>query len=188
MQTFKICNKDGKSRSQRLWEIYDLIEERDAPCDLFCYATLAEEFDNTIYSNATRKFPVPLYHGNRYVMVVYVYKSNVILLHPMKNCEKDTIVATFKDIYNYLHKPKFASNLHVLDNECSNILKDFIKNKNTQTYKLSNLNSIKSTLWKGLSKPSKSFYLRPVYRTSKISSTIKVGISPTGQTNSQFTS
>ena len=64
------------------------IEERDAPCELFCYAALAEEFDNTIYSDATGKFPVPSYHGNRYIMVVYVYKANAILVCPMVNREK----------------------------------------------------------------------------------------------------
>ena len=106
------------------------IKERDAPCDLFCYAVLAEEFDSTIYSNATGKFPVPLYHGNCYVMVVYVYEANTILVSPMKKREKETIVAAFKDIYSYLHKQNFAPKLHVLDNECSNILKNSIQNKN----------------------------------------------------------
>ena len=55
-------------------------EDKNAPCDLFCYAALAEEFDNTIYSDATGKFPVPSYHGHRYVMVVYVYEPNAILV------------------------------------------------------------------------------------------------------------
>ena len=106
------------------------IEEKGAPCELFCYASLAEEFDNTIYSDATGKFPVPSYHGNRYIMVVYVYEANAILVRPMVNREKETIVATFTDIYDYLTKRKFTPKLHVLDNECSNILKDFIQKEN----------------------------------------------------------
>ena len=106
------------------------VEERDAPCELFCYAALAEEFDHTIYSDATGKFPVPSYHGNRYIMVVYVYETNAILVRPMINREKETIVTTFKDIYNYLSKRKFKPKLHVLDNECSNMLKDFIQKDN----------------------------------------------------------
>ena len=70
-------------------------EDKNAPCELFCYAALAEEFDNTIYSDATGKFPIPSYHGNRYVMVVYVYEPNAILVRPMKNREKETIVKNF---------------------------------------------------------------------------------------------
>ena len=108
-------------------------EDKNAPCDLFCYAALADEFDNTIYSDATRKFPVPLYHGNRYVMVVYTYEPNAILVCLMKNREKETIVKTFKNIYKYLIRRKFKQKLHVMDNECSTILKDFIQdNNNTQ--------------------------------------------------------
>ena len=63
-------------------------------------------------------------------MVVYVYKANAILICPMKNHEKVTIIETFKEIYNYLTKRKFKPKLHVMDNECSNILKDFIQNDN----------------------------------------------------------
>ena len=60
-------------------------EERNADCEMFCFASLAEEFNNTIYSDATGKFTIPSFHGNRYVMVVYVYHANAILVRPMKN-------------------------------------------------------------------------------------------------------
>ena len=86
------------------------VEDRNAPCDLFCYTALAEEFDNTIYLDATGKFPIPSYHGHQDVMVVYVYRPNAILVRPMKNREKDTIVNTFTDIYKYLIKRKFNLN------------------------------------------------------------------------------
>ena len=59
-------------------------ENKTADCEIFCYAALAEEFNNTIYSDATGKFPVPLYHGNRYVMIIYVHVENAILVRPMK--------------------------------------------------------------------------------------------------------
>ena len=111
-------------------------EDKNAPCDLFCYAALADEFDNTIYSDATGKFPVPSYHGNRYVMVVYAYEPNAILVCPMKNREKETIVQTFKNIYNYLIRRKFKPKLHVMDNECSTILKVFIQDDNNTQIQL----------------------------------------------------
>ena len=40
------------------------VEDKNAPCKIFCYAALAEEFENTIYSDATGTFLVPYYHGN----------------------------------------------------------------------------------------------------------------------------
>ena len=59
-------------------------EDKSAECELFCFAALAKEFNNTIYSDATGKFPVPSCHGNQYVMIVYVYDANAILVRPMK--------------------------------------------------------------------------------------------------------
>ena len=76
-------------------------EDKNADCELFCFAALAEEFNSTIYSDATGKFPVPSYHGNRYVMIIYVYNANTILVHPMENRKKETMVNTFTDVYNF---------------------------------------------------------------------------------------
>ena len=64
-------------------------EDKTADCELFCFAALAEEFNSAIYSDATGKFPVPSYHGNRYVMIIYVYDANAILVRPMENRKKD---------------------------------------------------------------------------------------------------
>ena len=77
-------------------------EDKNTACEMFCFAALAKEFDNTVYSDATGKFPVPSYHGNRYVMLTYVYDANAILVRPMKNRDKDTMLTTFKGIYKYL--------------------------------------------------------------------------------------
>ena len=79
-------------------------ENKNAECELFCFAALADELNSTIYSNATGNFPVPLYHGNQYVMIVYVYDANAILVRPMKNREKETMVETFKEVYTFLIK------------------------------------------------------------------------------------
>ena len=106
-------------------------ENKNAKCELFCFAALAEDFNSTIYSDATGKFPVPSYHGNRYVMIVYVYDANAILVRPMKNREKETMVETFQQIYDFLIKRNMTPKLHVMDNECSKLLSDYIQNNNT---------------------------------------------------------
>ena len=105
-------------------------EDKTAECELFCFAALAEDFENTIYSDATGKFPVPSYHGNRYVMIIYVYDANAILVRPMKNREKETMVNTFTEIYNFLKRRKLAPKLHVMDNECSKLLMNYIEDNN----------------------------------------------------------
>ena len=105
-------------------------ENKTADCKLFCYAVLAEEFNNTIYSDATGKFPVPSYHGNCYVMIIYVYNANAILVHPMKNREKETMVNTFKEVYDFLKQRKLTPKLHIMDNECSKVLMNYTKGNN----------------------------------------------------------
>ena len=72
------------------------IEERNTDCEMFCFASLAEEFNNRIYSYATGKFLVLSYHGYHYFMVVYIYHTNAILVRPMENREKETIVENSK--------------------------------------------------------------------------------------------
>ena len=59
-------------------------------------------------------------------MTIYVYGPNAILVRPMKHRERETIVEIFKDIYNYLTKRKLKPKLHVMDNECSKLLTEFI--------------------------------------------------------------
>ena len=67
--TTKIKKSDIKAYEKDM----NPIEEKDSLCKLFCYAAPVNDFDDTIYSDAMGKFPVPSYHGNNYVMIIYVY-------------------------------------------------------------------------------------------------------------------
>ena len=98
-------------------------ENKNSECELFCFAALADEFNSTIYSDATGKFPVPLFHGNCYVMIVYFYDANAILVRPMKN-RKKTLVEMFQEVYNFLLKHNMTPKVHAMDNKCSKLLLD----------------------------------------------------------------
>ena len=96
-----------------------------------CFAAIGDKNENTIYSDLTGQFPVRSYDGMVYIFVAYVYKFNAILLHPMKSREDTSMVEAFTSIYTDLeaigHKPK----LHVLNNECSRAVQNFLKIKDT---------------------------------------------------------
>ena len=96
-----------------------------------CYAVLADSIDGTMYSDLTGRFPVQSFSGNQYIFVAYIYKINAILLRPMKNRSDESMVAVFKDIYEYLQLRNLAPKLHVLDNECSKAIKKYIISQNT---------------------------------------------------------
>ena len=87
--------------------------------EMFCFAILADQNEDTIYSDLAGRFPVCSYSGMNYIFVAYVYKINAILIRPMATRCDATMIDTFKNIYEYLKVRNLAPKLHILDNECS---------------------------------------------------------------------
>ena len=109
------------------------VQEINATEEVFCFSALADMNTGTIYTDQTGKFPVQSYKGMRYIFCCYVYSLNVILVRPMKNRSDDTMISTFKNVYQYLEDRNFKPKLHVMDNECSKALQRYITHdKNTQ--------------------------------------------------------
>ena len=102
--------------------------QANAACEIYCCAALADTADGTVYSDLTGKFPVRSFKGNQYIFLAYIYDANAILVRPMKNREASSHVAAFKSIYTYLKNRNFKPALHVMDNECSKIVRDYIEN------------------------------------------------------------
>ena len=98
---------------------------------IYCFAAIGDTNENMIYSDLTGQFPVWSYDGMVYLCVAYVYTFNAILLCTMKSREDASMVEAFTSIYADLdaigHKPK----LHVLNNECSHTVQNFLKIKKT---------------------------------------------------------
>ena len=85
--------------------------------EMFCFAILADQNENTIYSDPAGRFPVCSYSGMNYIFVAYVYKINAILVRPMATRCDTTMIDTFKEIYEYLKVLNLAPKLHKLYNE-----------------------------------------------------------------------
>ena len=84
------------------------------------------------YSDLTGRFPYQSSRGNKYVLVIYDYDGNAILMEPLKNRQAMEITVAFNKIYNRLVKHINEPKLFIMDNECSNDLKlSILKNKNT---------------------------------------------------------
>eukprot|EP00957_Ditylum_brightwellii_P106415 8118131-Ditylum_brightwellii.AAC.1 len=71
---------------------------------------LAEEFDHTIYTYLTGKFPVTSQASNKYAMVAYDYDSSSIITVPVPNRSDSTLTKAIDYIYTYLINQ--GSNLH----------------------------------------------------------------------------
>ena len=81
--------------------------------DMFCYSITTNNDGNVIYSDSAGRFPVELYAGMNYFLICYVYKCNHIVIRTMKS-RRD------------------VDKLHVLDNECSRAVKNYITTEQTE--------------------------------------------------------
>jgi hypothetical protein len=80
----------------------------------------------SIASDQTGRFPVTSATGMKYVIIVYDYDSNNILAEPLLNLGAKTILTAFKKLHALLVSRGLRPQLHRLDNEACNILKEFL--------------------------------------------------------------
>ena len=80
-----------------------------------------------VFSDQTGKFPVTSSRGNKYVMVVYDHDSNATLTVPLKSKSAADHLQAITKIHSFLNSKGIFPKLHIMDNECSNIVKNYIK-------------------------------------------------------------
>ena len=79
------------------------------------------------YMDSTGRFPHKSTRGNEYVMVVYDYDSNAILVEALKNRTAGEMTRSWTTIQNRLSLNGTAPNLYILDNEISGEFKKALK-------------------------------------------------------------
>ena len=79
------------------------------------------------YSDLTGRFPVQSNRGANYILVVYEYDSNAILVRPSCNRTATEIKSAFQNVVHYLTIRGLRPRLHTLDNEASTILRDYLR-------------------------------------------------------------
>ena len=55
-----------------------------------------------LYSNLTGKFPIQSSLGNKYILIVYYYDANAIVVKPLKERTAGAIAQVYPKVYNYL--------------------------------------------------------------------------------------
>ena len=78
---------------------------------------------NTAYSDLTRRFPHVSSRGNNYMLIVYDYDSNAILVEPIKSRAAAVIRNVWGKLNHILCSRGRKPHLYLLDNECSTELK-----------------------------------------------------------------
>ena len=83
----------------------------------------------------TGSFPVTSSKGNNYIMVAYHYDSNTIHEEPLKTRSGMDLTKFYKKLHSLLTNRGLKPHLHILDNECPNVLKKFMREVN-KTFQL----------------------------------------------------
>jgi hypothetical protein len=76
------------------------------------------------YSDQTGRFPVPSSRGNHYIFVLYHQNTNTIHAVAIPNRQAASIRKAWASTHKKLIQQGHAPDLHILDNECSQELKD----------------------------------------------------------------
>jgi hypothetical protein len=84
------------------------------------------------YSDQTGRFPIPSSRGNHHIFVLYHHDTNSIHAVAIPNRQAASIRKAWETTHKSLIAQGHAPNLHILDNECSQELKDsFLKHNIT---------------------------------------------------------
>ena len=81
---------------------------------------------NTIFLDQTGAFPIISSRGYRYIMFVYIYNINAILMRCLKTKAGAEHLQTFKDVHTLLLHRGLQPRYFRMDNECSAPIKNFI--------------------------------------------------------------
>eukprot|EP00957_Ditylum_brightwellii_P195458 14892660-Ditylum_brightwellii.AAC.1 len=95
--------------------------------EVYLVLKLVKEFDHTLYTDLTGKFPVTAQAGNKHILVMYDYDSNAILAVPVMNRSDSSLTKAVNYIYTCLTEGRFKPALNVLDNKASTAVKRCIK-------------------------------------------------------------
>ena len=93
-----------------------------------CYVAVRclDEPTGKVYTDQTGKFPCTSASGNNYIMVLYDYDSNAILMEPISNRKGPTLVEAHKNLHALLTNAGLRPRFIMMDNECSDALKQFL--------------------------------------------------------------
>jgi hypothetical protein len=97
-------------------------------CSYAIYSAVVEP-TGKIYSDQTGRFVSPSSGSNNYTMVIYDYDSNRIFVQPFRKTPK-CILEAYNIVHAHLVLIGLRPELQRLDNECSNILKAFLRQEN----------------------------------------------------------
>ena len=88
------------------------------------------DFTGKIYTDQIGWFPITSSKGNKYILVDYHQDSNNIHAEPFKTQTGVELKSAYHKIHNLLDDKCLQPSLHILYNECPNVIKTFMREVN----------------------------------------------------------
>ena len=90
------------------------------------------DLSGTFYTEKIGRFPVTSSKGNKYILVAYHYDSNTIHTEPLKTRSGLDLTAAYQKLHILFTNRYLRPNLHILENDCPNVLNFFMREVNEQ--------------------------------------------------------
>ena len=82
------------------------------------------------YTDQTGSFPITSRKGNKYILVACHHDANTIHAEPLKTQTGLELKTPYHKLHNLLTERGLKPSLHIMDNECPNVLKTFMREVN----------------------------------------------------------
>ncbi len=104
--------------------------KEDNKTNMFCVAAIDDAITGTIYSDNIGRFPMQSLEGALYLFLLYDYRSNAILVKPLKTMDHKEFVKAFQEQVTYLKKKGLKPKFNVIDNIVSKAVQEFLESEN----------------------------------------------------------
>ena len=106
-------------------------QDINSPKTFNCFTTIIDTSNaKTGFIDLTGRFPYRSSRGNQYLLLLYDYDSNAILVETLKNRKAETIVVAWKKLTNILERQGVQPKYFLMDNEVSTDLKSALHDGN----------------------------------------------------------
>ena len=85
------------------------------------------DLSGKFFTDQTGRFPVTSSKGNKYILVAYHYDSNTVYAEPLKTRSGLDLTTAYQKLHSLLTNRGLRPHLNILDNECPNVLKNFMR-------------------------------------------------------------
>ena len=75
------------------------------------------------------RFPVTSSRGKTYMIVMYHYNCNIIMVEPLKQISAADITTSFDKLYTYFMSHGYKPKIHKLDNKAPSLLNTSMRTK-----------------------------------------------------------